>query len=316
VLQSIGKTFGMVGLASVAARDNLVQLAGGLDEFVSQTNFFRDNFLSAAEQISPTQKAVTEEMRRLGLAGVKTRDQFKNAVLGLNLTTEAGQAMYASLMAVAPAFDKVLNYFDAANKKAASALQSTADKFGGFADSLRKYRESLFGAGSATATYAQLRAKFSATAALAGAGNEAALGGLESSGKAFLDAARDNAATLVDYQRDVALVAQGVDKGIFAADAVADYAKLQLAALTNAVTILGQISVNTAPLAAPAGSRYQSLPSNETSVPVLEAQNATIINQNAAMLEYMRKQSTLWSRFDGDGLLIRTDADTPIRTYV
>ena len=33
-LQSIGRTFGAIGVASIEARDNLVQLFGGLDQFV------------------------------------------------------------------------------------------------------------------------------------------------------------------------------------------------------------------------------------------------------------------------------------------
>jgi hypothetical protein len=48
----------------------------------------------------------------------------------------------------------------------------------------------------------------------------------------------------------VALVARGVDKGIFAATETADYAQLQLAALQNATSILQSISDNTAATAA------------------------------------------------------------------
>jgi hypothetical protein len=246
-LQSIGKSFGAVGVGSIAARDALVQLFGGLDDFISATDAFRDKFLSKAEQIAPIQAAVTAELQRLGVANVTTRDQFKNLVLGLDLTTDAGRQMYASLLSVAPAFDKVLSYYEDANKTTIDGLQKTADKFNAFATSLQKYRDTLFQTDAAQGNaYRTLRAKFSATAALAATGNETALGGLEQSGKDFLAAAKNNASSFQQYQRDVALVARGVDKGIFAATETADYAQLQLDALKNATTILGAISVNTA----------------------------------------------------------------------
>jgi hypothetical protein len=250
-LKSIGKDFGAVGVGSIAARDALVQLFGGLESSSNRPSFFRDQFLSEAEQIAPVQASVIAEMQRLGLAGVVTRDQFKQAVLGLDLTTQAGREMYAALLAVAPAFDKVLDYFDELNKQTIQSLQQTADQFTKFADSLRKYRDTLFATDAAQGSaYATLRAKFIATAASAGAGDATALGGLETAGKDFLTSAKANASSWLQYQRDVALVARGVDQGIFAAEATADYAQLQLEALQNATTILQAISGNTAATAA------------------------------------------------------------------
>jgi hypothetical protein len=56
------------------------------------------------------QAAVAKAMADLGLAGITTKDQFKQTVLGLDLTTEAGQQMYAQLLTIAPAFAKVQDY--------------------------------------------------------------------------------------------------------------------------------------------------------------------------------------------------------------
>lgn len=109
-LRSIGMTFGQVGAASVGARTALVDLFGGLDAFTEQTAFFRENFLSEAEQMAPVIAAVKAEMERLGLAGVTTKDAFKSVVLGLDLSTERGRETYAALMAVAPAFAKTSDY--------------------------------------------------------------------------------------------------------------------------------------------------------------------------------------------------------------
>ena len=114
-LRSIGMTFGSVGLASVGARTALVELFGGLDEFTEATSFFRENFLSEADQMAPVIAAVRAEMVRLGQAGVDTKDEFKALVLGLDLSSASGQEMYAALMAVAPAFLKSTDYLASLN---------------------------------------------------------------------------------------------------------------------------------------------------------------------------------------------------------
>jgi len=106
VMEASGRSFGAVGLASVEARERLIKLAGGLDELVSNSQSFNDNFLNKAEQLAPVQKYVTDQLATMGLQGITTRDQFKNVVLGLDVTTEAGAKQYAALLALADAFAK------------------------------------------------------------------------------------------------------------------------------------------------------------------------------------------------------------------
>jgi hypothetical protein len=250
-LKSIGLTFGSVGVASVAARESLIDLMGGLDKFTDQINFYYDNFLTQAEQTAFLQSEIDAQFAKLGVAEPQSIAQFKALVQGIDLTTDAGQAMFAALMAIAPAFSKVIGYFDDLNKKAITGFQQTIDQFTKFADSLKKYRETLFATDAAQGNvYAALKAKFAATAALAATGDATALGGLQGAGQDFLTAARNNASSMQQYLRDVAQVARGVDQGIFAATETADYAQLQLDALQNATTILGTIATNTATTAA------------------------------------------------------------------
>jgi hypothetical protein len=109
-LASIGLTFRTVGLESIEARTRLVELSGGLEAFVEGTSFFAENFLTDAQRIAPIQAAVTAELDRLGLATDITRTGFANLVMGLDVSTEAGAAMYAALIALAPALDRVLTY--------------------------------------------------------------------------------------------------------------------------------------------------------------------------------------------------------------
>jgi hypothetical protein len=110
VLASSSTTFGATGIASIAARERLIALAGGIDQLASQSNSFVENFLSKAEQLAPVQKYVTDQLAAMGLQGIDTRDKFKDVVLGLAnsgaLATEAGAKQYTALLALADAFAK------------------------------------------------------------------------------------------------------------------------------------------------------------------------------------------------------------------
>jgi len=123
-LASIGVTFGAVGVSSLAARERLLQAAGGLDAFASGVQFFQQNFLSEAERNAPVLKAVTEQMAALGLASVDTRDEFKQVVLDLidsgALATEEGAKRYAALMAIQADFAQVYPATEAAAQQAAA----------------------------------------------------------------------------------------------------------------------------------------------------------------------------------------------------
>jgi len=103
-LQSIGKTFGSIGVQSIAAREGLIALMGGIDQFQSQTAGFGSNFLTKEEQLAPVAKFVDDQLAALGLGYVKSRDQFKAVALSQDLNTAAGQKLFASLMSLQEAF--------------------------------------------------------------------------------------------------------------------------------------------------------------------------------------------------------------------
>jgi hypothetical protein len=106
-LKSIGMAFNLIGITSIAPKQRLLDISGGLEEFTSAANFFKDNFLSEAEQLIPIQKAVTDELARLGLAGLDSRDKFKMLVTSLDLTKESDQNLYVSLMKLEKGFAAV-----------------------------------------------------------------------------------------------------------------------------------------------------------------------------------------------------------------
>jgi hypothetical protein len=229
-----------------------VQLFGGLDEFIEQTDFFREQFLTDAEQIAPIQASVIAELQRLGVAGVTTRDQFK-AVGARGSTSPPMRAGRCT-----PRCSR--------SRRRSTRCSTTSTSRQQEGDPTRCSRRSTSSPASPTASEVPRHAvpdrrgagqrlqlaegAFIATADLAATGDATALGGLETAGKDFLTSAKEQRLDAPGYYRDVALVARGVDKGIFAATETADYAQLQLEALQNAASILQSISDNTAATAA------------------------------------------------------------------
>lgn len=88
--------------------EGMAELAGGIDKFVEQYDFFKTNFLTSKEQLVPVQRAVNDELTRLGLSLSMNREQFTAVVRSLDVTTESGRSTYQALMNLAPGMDAIL----------------------------------------------------------------------------------------------------------------------------------------------------------------------------------------------------------------
>ncbi|WP_288379840.1 tape measure protein [uncultured Massilia sp.] len=138
-LTAIGMQFGAVGVQSLEARERLIDAAGGLEAFAANTAGFQQNFLTEAERNAPVLKAVTEQLAALGLTGVDTRDEFKQVVLGLDLTTEAGAKQYGALIKMQAAFAQVYPVLDATADAAAQLAEANKP----YLDQIRQLELSL-----------------------------------------------------------------------------------------------------------------------------------------------------------------------------
>lgn len=251
-LASVGLTFGAVGLSSLAARERLVDLFGGLDDFTNQVSFYAENFLTEAERLAPVQAALSAELARLGLTGLDTRAEFKALVESLDLTTAAGAEMFASLMAIAPAFAAITEEAKAvadAKESLATAygrerdqLESTADTFRDLAANLSKYRSSLYSGPSAAlspeAAYTAAKAEFDRVRGLALTGDQNALGGLQGTSDAFLQASRTYFASSAGYFADLGAVRAAVTAAEGIAGTQVGVAEQQLEQLKSTVGAL------------------------------------------------------------------------------
>jgi hypothetical protein len=106
VLAATGDTFGATGLSSIAARERLIELSGGIDELASKSASFAENFLTEAQRLAPIQEDVTLKLSAMGLSALDSRDKFAAYVLALDKSIPAQQDQYVALMNLQDAFAK------------------------------------------------------------------------------------------------------------------------------------------------------------------------------------------------------------------
>lgn len=163
--------------------------------------------------------------------------------------------------------------------------RAVIDQFGPLADGLRDFKKELLGNRGGAAGLGVLEAQFRATAAGARGGDAEALGRLQGVSQEFLEAARNNAGSAIEYQRAVSQVLGAVDAGIWAADEQVDYAQLTIDAIANSANIMA----------------------------AMKSELATYQSRIAESSEFLAR---LWQRFEGDGLRVKTDSDTPLQVEV
>lgn len=146
-LVSVGLTFGQTGVASIAARESLIALAGGIDNFQSAVADYSKNFLTQAEQLAPVAKYVNDQLGTMGLSWIKTRADFKAEIDSLsgNLSDPGVQQTYAALMNLESAFAAVT-----------PAIEDTTKSMQEISDERKNLQDQL---DTLTMTSAQLLAK-------------------------------------------------------------------------------------------------------------------------------------------------------------
>lgn len=253
VLSSIGKTFGTTGLASIAAREELLSMAGGLDELASQASSFAENYLSEAERLAPVQKFVTGQLSAMGLAALNSRQAFKDYVLSLNLSIPAHREQYAALMDLQDAFaqlypaieDTTVTLADAksaltdAYKAESAAIDATINRMSSFAASLKSLRDNALLGGlsplSPQQKYAEAKAQYEAVLAAARGGDEDAQSQYQGAFNAFLTASRAVFASSSQYRADFDFAQASTAEAERWASAQVDVGKAQLEELKLSV---------------------------------------------------------------------------------
>lgn len=125
--EKLGLNFKVLGLSAVDIVENLGKLAGGFDSLSDSLNNYAEKFFSDSEKFSTLQKSLGSAFQQLGAALPQTREQFRNLISGIDLSTEAGQAQFTGLIALTDATDKYLTALDRENQAKQDAAKAADD---------------------------------------------------------------------------------------------------------------------------------------------------------------------------------------------
>jgi hypothetical protein len=92
---------------SLDAKRALTDLAGGLDQFVSNAANWRANFYSKAEQDNATRKALADDLAKVGVALPATREEYRRLVEQMDITSDKGREAWTVMMKLSSGFASV-----------------------------------------------------------------------------------------------------------------------------------------------------------------------------------------------------------------
>lgn len=92
---------------SIDAKESLISLAGGLENFSNNLKSYYENYFSEQERISFIVKELTTAFDGLGVKMPQTKEAFRSLVEAQDLNTQAGREMYNSLINLSGAFSEV-----------------------------------------------------------------------------------------------------------------------------------------------------------------------------------------------------------------
>jgi hypothetical protein len=119
VFDSLSKTI-PAAVDAIATSEALIEQFGSVDNLTKGVKSYINAIYTEEDKLAPVTKSVTEAMGKLNLSGVQTKQQFKQVVDSIDLTTSSGRDLFEALMNIAPAFGQAVD----AAKKAANDLAS------------------------------------------------------------------------------------------------------------------------------------------------------------------------------------------------
>jgi hypothetical protein len=108
-LNEFGGAFTNFATTSVAARQSIIELAGGLDALIQKTQGFVANFYTKEEQAGITARGMVVALEAAGftaaqIAALETRADFRSLLESIDVSTETGQQQFVALLDMQASF--------------------------------------------------------------------------------------------------------------------------------------------------------------------------------------------------------------------
>jgi len=200
--QNTQSAFGAIGLASLGARDNLVELMGGISAMTTTTQGYYENFFSETERHDNDLKVLTKTFKDIGVVIPETREGFRALVESQDLSTLAGRTLVAQLLGLQGAFAAVTDSTEDQTAAYESMLASGKSIY----EWLQKLKTSALGLASPQEAQASTRGSYLSDLSLARVGNTDALGNITGSAESYLQASMDASSSFNQYRAILAQV--------------------------------------------------------------------------------------------------------------
>lgn len=122
-IDMFGMSLGDSNVAAAEITQIIAELSGGFEKLQSNLQTYYAEFFTEEEKLARLTEQLTEAFAEMGLEFPESKAGFRELVEGLDLTTEAGQEMFARLMQLAPIAAQV---FDAIKTPAEEAAQQVS----------------------------------------------------------------------------------------------------------------------------------------------------------------------------------------------
>lgn len=111
-LNTLGGVFSNVATASIQARENIIGLAGGIEQLMAKAGQFVKDYYSVEEQAGLQASSTLQILRDIGLDGtsITSREDFRRLVESIDVSTTAGQEQLVALLDIAPQFATLADY--------------------------------------------------------------------------------------------------------------------------------------------------------------------------------------------------------------
>ncbi|WP_339112864.1 hypothetical protein [Thioclava sp. GXIMD2076] len=231
-MDTLGNSFRATGLVGANMASQLTQLFGGDEAFGTAVSSYYQAVYSESERLATLTRQTTEALAEMGLAMPASRDQYRALVDAMDLTTEGGRELWATLVGMAGVFDEILPQVSAftaqiealsgqvstsldgaitaytaaqqASAQAATNWYKAADSIAEFVAEMRGTSSAMVSPQSALAFSA---ARYQSTLASAKAGDLDATSGLTGVAQTYLDRVSATATSALDVARAQARVA-------------------------------------------------------------------------------------------------------------
>ena len=111
-INSLGGIFSTIATSSVAARESLIGMAGGIDALITKANAFVKDYYSQGEQAGLQARSIVDALKSVGIDGTNlaSREDFRLLVETRDVNSQQGQEQLLKLLDLGPQFAQLSDY--------------------------------------------------------------------------------------------------------------------------------------------------------------------------------------------------------------